>query len=316
MDGKPELTASPPPSAPVKPSPPPVRLSKRLKHLAEYAGLRAVTTPISLLPRAQALAVGSAIGRLIDTFMPNRARIGTANLRACLPDLSETQARQIVRKCWENLGAGAAEFTQLPRMSKEEIEAAAEIEGLELLKESYRKGKGALIITAHFGAWEIGGRVWPQCGFETAVVARRIKNPWVNDWVTRVRESGGVKVFLARDAFRESLRWLKQGKLLAILVDHRIPDGISVPFFGRPALTTPLHAVLGLRYGVPVHPVHCWREGGRVKVHIAPAMDFTGLSPTESGIAEATLRMNSVVESWIRERPEAWLWIHNRWKVS
>ena len=173
-----------------------------------------------------------------------------------------------------------------------------------------------MIVTAHYGAWEVGSKFWPSCGFETAVVARRVKNPLVDHFVTVIRSAHGVRVIHARDAVRQAIRWLKDGRLLAILIDHRVTEGgLMVPFFGRPASTTSLPAILALRYSIPVHMVRCWRQNAKVKIHIDPAIDFSDLSQNEEGILEATKRMSAVVEGWVRERPKDWLWIHNRWKV-
>ncbi len=297
------------------PTPQPVKFSKKIKHILEYAGLRAAAALILLMPRRQALGFGRFIGRIMNILMPSRRVIARNNILASLPGVTVNEADGLIQKCWENLGEGAAEFIKLPQLSREELFSFTQIEGLEYLQKSYGEGKGALIVTAHYGVWELGAKVWPMCGFKTAVVARRVKNPWVNDFVTGIRECGGVKVLLSRDAVRESVRWLKQGGALAVLVDHRVAEGgLSVPFFGRPALTTGLPALLALRYKVPVHPAHCWRENGKVKVHVAQKMDFDGLEANERDIAAATLRMNEVVENWVRKRPEAWLWIHNRWK--
>ncbi len=297
-------------------SPPPVKPSKRLKHLVEYAALRMVSAVITLLPRAQAAAAGRSIGRIIHFLMGSRAQIGKKNLLDSFPGMDVKQADTLIKKCWENLGESAAEFIKMPDFGKDDIFAASDIEGMEYLRQSYQAGKGALIITAHYGCWELGAKVWPLSGFNTAVVARRVKNPWVNAWVTKIRSCQGVRVILARDAARESIRWLKGGNLLAVLIDHRVADGgLQVPFFGRPAWTTGLPALLALRYKVPVHMVRAWREGDRVQVRVEPALDFAGLGTSEADIIEATLRMNRVVERWVRERPEAWLWIHNRWKI-
>ena len=104
--------------------------------------------------------------------------------------------------------------------------------------------------------------------------------------------------------------------LLAILIDQRVVEGgLQVPFFGRLAYTTALPALLALRYSIPVHPVHCWREGEKVKVQIDSAMDFADLTARTEHFIEATLRMNAKVEDWVRKRPQDWLWIHNRWKM-
>lgn len=298
-------------------SPPPVKPSKRLKHLIEYAALRLVAGFISLLPRRRALSAGRAIGRIIHRLMGVRAQIGIKNLLQSFPGMTPAQAEEVIRKCWENLGEGAAEFIKMPGYGRDDVFSITDIEGLEHLRRSYENKKGALIFTAHYGSWELGAKVWPMSGFNTAVVARRVRNPWVNAWTTKIRSCEGVRVILARDAVRESIRWLKGGNLLAVLIDHRVSEGgLQVPFFGRPALTTALPAILALRYQIPVHPVRAWREGERIKVRIEPAMDFSALGAGETDIAEATLRMSRVVERWVRERPEAWLWIHNRWKIS
>lgn len=296
---------------------PEIKFTKRIKHIAEYVAVRLIAGALSLLPRSRALVAGRYIGRLISRLMVSRSALARKNILASFPGIKKEEVNIIVNKCWENLGAGVGEFIKLPGMSKEEVFSFAKIEGIQHLQKSYKAGKGVLIVTAHYGAWELGAKVWPFSGFQTAVIARRTKNPWVNDLVTRIRSCEGMKVILSRDAVRESLRWLKQGNLLAVLIDHNVTEGgLKIPFFGRPAYTTSLPAILALRYGIPVHPVYCWREGDLAKIHIAPGLDFSDLTSNEADISEATLRMNAVVESWIRERPECWLWIHNRWKIS
>ncbi|MBI3012740.1 MAG: lysophospholipid acyltransferase family protein [Elusimicrobia bacterium] len=155
----------------------------------------------------------------------------------------------------------------------------------------------------------------PELGFKMAVVARRVKNPYVNDMVTRFRSCSGTQVILARNAVRETIRWLKAGNVTTMLIDHRVMEGgLRVPFFGRPAYTSSLPAVLALRYSIPVHCARCWKDGDTIRLQFERKMDFSGLEQSQEGVAEATQRMNRVIEGWIRERPELWLWIHNRWK--
>jgi len=288
----------------------------KIKFLIEYLFVRTIVSFIAFFSRTRAQAIGKMLGQFTNILLPSRFRIARKNLIESFPGISEERVKAIVEHCWENLGEGLGEFVKMPGMSKEELYSYVELEGLEGLHSSYRAGKGVLIFTAHYGAWELGSKFWPYSGFRTAVVARRIKNPYVDNLVTGVRSADGVKVILARDAVRESIRWLKQGNLLAVLIDHRVTEGgLQVPFFGRAASTTSLPALLALRYSIPVHPVHCWREGEKVKIHIAPAMDFSDLTQSQEDIFEATLRMNAIVEDWVRERPECWLWIHNRWKM-
>lgn len=292
-------------------------LKQKIKYCAEYALLRSLAWALKEMPSHHAVAFGKGLGRTIQKLMPTRLNIARQNLLQTFPGISESELQRIMKECWENLGHGAADFVRMPQMSHQELNSLIEVHGLEHIQKSSQQGKGTLIVTAHYGAWELGAKFWPSRGFKFAVVARKVKNPYVNDFVTRIRSSHGVHVIFSRDAVRESIRWLKQGNLLAVLVDHRVNEGgLQTPFLGRPALTTSLPAVLALRYRIPVHPVHCWRENGKVIIHADPAMSFQDLPPTEIHLAEATTRINQVVEQWILKRPEAWLWIHNRWKIN
>lgn len=294
-----------------------VSFGRRIKYWIEFAFIRLLAEVFSALSRRQALNLGRKIGWLIYKLLYKRAGIARKNLIASFPGISEAKIQSIIQSSWENLGAGVGEFVKMPSMSLREIDSFITCEGLEHLRESYAKGKGALLLTAHYGAWEIGAKFWPRHGFSTAAIARKVKNPLVNRWVTKIRSSDGVKMIFAENAVRESVRWLKGGNILALLIDHRVTEGdLQVMFFGRPASTTSLPGILALRYLIPIHPMRCWREGDKVRIQVSPAMNFADLAHSEAGIAQATLRMSDVVEGWVRERPQEWLWIHNRWKMA
>lgn len=209
-----------------------------------------------------------------------------------------------------------AEFAKGPGLSREDFHKRVDVEGMEHLLESHKKGKGVLAFTAHYGNWELNTLAIAFTGVPLAAVARRMKNPYVNDFITRTRSRSNVQVFMHKNAVRDSIRWLKKGNVLGLLIDQRITDGgVTVPFLGRPAYTTTMLALLALRLGSPVHAVHCTREGERVRVRVDPAMDLSKYQPAEADIIRATAEMTAVMESWVRERPPLWLWIHDRWKM-
>jgi KDO2-lipid IV(A) lauroyltransferase len=237
-------------------------------------------------------------------------------MEASFPGTSRGDIQGWVRGCWENLGQSLWEFS---RFSRGDGLRSTQVQGWELLEKSYSEGKGVILFAAHYGNWELISHLISLKRFPLAVIARRIKNPYVNDFLTRLRTAQGAQVFLHKNAVRESIRWLKEGKLLGILFDQRITDGgVTVPFFGRAAATTSLPAILALRLGIPIHPVRSWRDpigdGGRLHMEIEPALDLSHYGPDESGIARAMEDMTAVIERWIRERPSLWLWIHDRWK--
>lgn len=295
-----------------------IPVARRLRYILEYVPLLFLVWILSLLPYNLSLSFGKALGRIVSASIRSRYQIAWKNITESFPELPEEKVRAIIKSCWENLGMGLSEFSKIPNLSKEKFNSLVRVDGLNHIVDSHKTGRGALIFTAHYGAWEIAAQLLPFSGFQTAVIARRVKNPYVNELVNRIRGTNGIKVILAKNALRESLRWLKQGNILVVLIDHRITEGnLQIPFFGKPANTTALPAILALRYLVPVHSAVGFRENEKIHIQFSPALEFSDLKQTERerGIYEATLRMNAVIEDWIRKSPEMWLWIHNRWKI-
>jgi hypothetical protein len=173
------------------------------------------------------------------------------------PEVDDAQRAAWARDLWLQLGRAAWEFARLARLSPEAYLASVDVRGLDRVQASAAAGKGVLLFTAHIGNWEYTTPFLSLAGLRLAVIARRIKNPYVDALVTAVRARFNTRVIRHREAVRESLRWLRSGGVLGLLFDQRITEGgLSVPFFGRPARTTGLPALLALRVGCPVHPVH------------------------------------------------------------
>jgi Kdo2-lipid IVA lauroyltransferase/acyltransferase len=287
----------------------------RLGYFLEYLAARAMFGILQSLPASWGRAVGRWLGRTAGRSIWSRTRLARDNMRIAFPQAADRDINRWVRECWENLGEASWEFARTPRQPARFFSHHIKAEGLERLQASYAQGKGVLLFTAHYTNWEVASHWVAASGFPLAVVARRMKNPYVNDFVTRVRSHLNIQVFLHKNAVRESIRWLKQGRVLGLLIDQRITEGgVRVPFLGRPAHTTSMPALLALRLGCPIHPVHCWREPDGLHLRVDPAMDLAGLSAREDDITRLTAAMTGVVESWVRERPPLWLWIHNRWK--
>jgi KDO2-lipid IV(A) lauroyltransferase len=287
----------------------------RFAYFLEYAFARTLFGGLRALPEGAGRAVGRALGRGVGRLVSSRSRRAADNLRLAFPDADESQVRQWVGQCWENLGEALWEFSEIPGMTPEEYFRRVDVDGLDYVQKSTAQGKGVVLLTAHYTNWEYTTQFLTFSGIKLAVIARRMKNPFVNDFINDIRARNSINVFLHKNAVRESIRWLKQGNTVGMLIDQRITDGgAQIPFFGRPAYTTTLPALLALRLGSPIHMVHCWREGRKLKIQVSPAVDTAGLESNEKDILELTTRLNGIVESWVRERPPMWLWIHNRWK--
>lgn len=270
---------------------------------------------LAALPPALGREVGRGVGRLWGALARSRGRRALENLRTAFPEASAAQTAAWAHALWGELGQTLWEFARLEKMTPEEFYRSVDARGLDHVRSAFARGKGVLFFTAHAGNWEYAVPFLSLGGFPPAMIARRIKNPWVDAWVTAIRSRFGGRVIPNRNAVKESLRWLREGKGLGILFDQRITEGgSSLPFFGRPARTTTLPALLALRLGCPVLPIHTFRDNGRLVVECEPPMDIPPLSPTPENLARVMGQMTAVVEQWIRQRPDQWLWIHNRWK--
>jgi KDO2-lipid IV(A) lauroyltransferase len=289
----------------------------RFRYFLEYAAARGLLFFLSLWPAAPGLFLGRCFGRLMGLVLGPRNRRMRENLSQAFPDWPAEKIERVMRDVWAHQGESVWEFSRIPGLDAATFFERVSVHGPEAAQKSIAAGKGMILFTSHAGNWEYASIASALLGAAPlAAVARRMKNPYMNDYVTRVRSHFKVNVLMHKQAVRESIRHLRSGGTLGLLIDQRITDGgLQVPFFGRPAATTGMAALLALRLGVPVHPVNSWRENGRMHVEFGPALDLSAYEPTADGIARATALMTSVLESWIRLRPEQWLWIHNRWKL-
>jgi len=147
---------------------------------------------------------------------------------------------------------------------------------------------------------------------------RPLDNPLLDRRLIALRGGTGNDVIPKRRAVRETMRALAAGRAVAILIDQDArDDGVFVPFFGRPASTTPTLALLALRTGAPIVPVFARvAADGRIGVHVQPAVDVRPTGDRDADVLRVTAACTAVVETWVRRDPEQWLWMHRRWKTA
>ncbi len=259
------------------------------------------------LPLDAASAVGGALGRAIGPRLgvSKRAR---RNLKLALPALSPPEIEAIVRGMWDNLGRVMAEYPHLTRMQIFPPNGRFEVRGLEHVDEAAAAGRTMIFFSAHLANWELGARVAVQYGLPIALIYRALNNPLVDAMLSRLRGDGGEFLPKGSAGSRGAIAALREGQHLVLLVDQKQNDGIPVPFFGRAAMTAPALARFAERFDCDVMPVRIERlRGARFRVTVYPKLD----RPAETPVLMATV--NATLEEWIRERPEQWLWLHNRW---
>ena len=212
----------------------------------------------------------------------------------------------------------AIELAALLGERRERLLSRIAIDGVEHLRSAMREHGRALLLTAHLGNWELLTAASGLTPYRLSVVARPLDAPWLDGLAGRLRSRSGVDLIDKRAALRPVLRALGGGAMVGILLDQNAArhEGVFVPFFGRAASTSRSIAVLALRTGTPIVPAFIRREAaGRHRVTIHAPLPLPSGEPGLSAVVALTARCTEAIEAAIRETPEQWLWIHDRWRT-
>ena len=291
-------------------------LARRMQYALETAAAFVAIVFFRLFSVDRASAIGGWFGRnlMARLGVTNRARV---NLRNALPGISDTEVGRIVRAMWDNLGRTAAEYGHLAAFRMNGDDPRLVCEGYEHIRAALARGKGAIVVSGHFANWEMMILTSGQYGTPGGVVYRPPNNPWVDRWITGQRVLHGKLEMITKGAqgTRRIFTLLRRGEAIHMLVDQKTNEGVPVPFFGRPAMTTPAPAALALKLGAIIVPAVARRvAGSRFRMTVYPPIE----PPLPTGdhardIQAFTEKISSFIEERVRERPEQWLWIHRRW---
>lgn len=285
----------------------------RLWWAVEGALLRLLWHGFKALPVERASAVGGAIARAIGPRL-GASRIARRNLAHAFPAMTRNDIESCVRAVWDNLGRVAGEFPHLPEVRIFD-DPRITVEGVEHIDALRDDGKPGIAFSAHMGNWELSAIAGVQRGLPLSIVYRAPNNPTADALIRRVRgELMGELLPKGREGARRALAVLQSGGHLGLLPDQKMNDGISVPFFGRPAMTAPALAQFALKSECPIVPVHVVREGGfRFRIVVEPPLAFVPSGNRHRDIVAITTEINRIMEGWIREHPGQWMWLHRRW---
>lgn len=281
--------------------------------------VRFLTWLFHALPLGVVLFFGRAMGRLVFDVLRIRRSIVLDNLARALPEISDSERLRIARRTYLNLGMMVCEFVRSPRMTPQEVREVVDLDGWEVLQAHVRAGRGVVIVTAHFGNWELAATATAIVGLPLTIITRKLARLKINDYWIEARDRAGLRVLPSRDSLRDILRVVRSGEVLGIVIDQNMipPKGIFVPFFGRPASTISLPAVLAERTGVPIMTGFMVRQPrGRHRL-VLRDYEYERVSEDRTeNIRHNTARLNEILEEWIRAHPDHWLWLHRRWKTQ
>ena len=290
-----------------------------MRRKLEYAAAWPFIKILGILPRPLARAFAITLSQFVYVFHARLRKVGMRNLEMAFPEKSEKQRRGILRAEFTSLGRQLAELCQFPRYTPENVDEVVVYEQLENYERAYARGKGVLFLTAHFGGWELSAFAHSLRGHRVNIVMRPMDNPYLDGMLQSYRTMHGNKVVPKDDFVRGLLAAMKAGETVGILMDTNMtpPQGVFVDFFGIPACTASGLARIALRTDAAVVPgFTIWDESLRkYRLRFDPALELVRTGDLEADIVTNTQNFTKVIEGYVRQYPEQWLWVHRRWKT-
>jgi Kdo2-lipid IVA lauroyltransferase/acyltransferase len=286
-------------------------------HRAEFALVRGVQRLLGAVGEPAAETFAGVLGRAAYWPVGIRRDVVRANLRIAFPDADEPWIDEMVRLSFRHLAREAAVMMRLPTITREEIRRRTDVVGWTEFEAALAQGRGAILVTGHFGNWEIAAAAVAARGVPIAAIVRAQGNRLFDAHLNQTRRRLGVETIYQRDAPRQVPRVLRQGGVVGIVGDQDArAAGVFVPFFGRPASTHRGPALFALRLGAPVIAASARRLDGvparyEVRGEMVPVERTADL---ETDVHRLTAELARRLEADVRRAPEQYFWFHKRWK--
>ncbi|HEX3631360.1 MAG TPA: 4'-phosphopantetheinyl transferase superfamily protein [Casimicrobiaceae bacterium] len=311
---------------------PQVVCSARAELLLGRQRLRAIAVSLTH-DRISASAVALALpaqakpplaGRLLYRLLPLRRRVVLENLRRVFGSaVPEDEIVALAQAHYAHLWRLAGEFFRFRWLSDEKKSALIRVDNVEALARALERGRGVLILTGHFGNFEVatiaGLRHFPYMRGRFHFVRRAIRPRWLDALVNRRFRKGGFGVLGKRGSLDAILDRLEAGDIIVFPFDQHAspPDGIAVDFFGQPAGTFKSLAIMALATGAPVVPASSWRDpDGSHVLRFEEALPLIECDKVDEEIRRNTRAYNAMLEILVLRHPEQWFWVHRRWKLA
>ena len=289
-----------------------------LRQRLEVLALHSVGFLARALPFGWTSAVGAGVGLLAFHLMGRRRRIAIENItRALGPEIDGVPALELARRTFVQLGRSFLEFLALPRLGHRGILARVEMIGFDPLLEWARTGRGAVVLTAHYGNWELLGASMRAAGAPIEYLLPPQSNEGSDAYFDRIRLDLGIPAIKIGYGMRGALKALRSGAFLGMLPDQDARKvGLHVPFFGRPASTHTGPARLAYHARCPIAVGLIEREpGGRFRARVLATLTPDPESDERREVERLTRAVNETIEAGVRRRPDHWYWLHRRWKT-
>tara|TARA_A100000164_G_C21607925_1_gene630701 strand:- start:1 stop:726 length:726 start_codon:yes stop_codon:yes gene_type:complete len=236
------------------------------------------------------------------------------NLNFCFKNINEEKINSISTEMWSNIGRTFAEYVFLNKFKKNKNNNLIKINGIEILEKIKNENNPVIFISGHFANFELMAMKINDSGVKLATIYRPLNNIFLNPLMEYLRKKYICpnQIKKGRSGLRELIYKFKDQNSIALMVDQRVSEGISVNLFDKPALTTTIPAQMVLRYNCKIVPVEIKRINNiNFEIKINNPVSF---EKKDNKIDEITLKINQILEKMILANPKQWIWPHNRWK--
>jgi len=285
---------------------------KKLINSIEYSSFRIWLAGFKLLPEYCAKRLLIALFLWIGYGFGIRRQVALKQLKAVYPSKPESERRSILKQLYRSM---ALTVYEVYLTTDDKLFSTSQIQGRENVDAALSQGRGAILATAHYGNWE-AARVLPKAGIPLSVITKTQRNKKFDAYTNAIRERCGVKTIDMSRGLRDVVHQLKEGRLVAILMDQSAgAHGLMMDFLGFPASHWKGVAKLSLRYRVPIVPGFARRaEDDRIIFEFFPPILHEELEDREEHYPLILKELNSIIEAQINRWPDQWFWVHKRWK--
>ncbi len=272
---------------------------------------------VAAFPLPAARGIGRFIGFVFGRVIRHHRDDAFLQLERSLPELSPSECKRIINSMYTLQGINTLEMIWYSMRGLKKLENTIELEGREHLEEALKRGKGALLLSAHFGNYELSAMAVSIHGYKLSPVVKTIRNKTVNEVIQQLRDHEGLTFLPSKNAYRDCLKVLRKNELVGMIIDQNMTrdEGIFIDFFGKQACSSPGLAFMAAQSKAPVVPIFIYRTpDGGFRQKLFPLIEPPADRKPET-IHAATQAYNKLVEDVIRETPEEWIWMHRRWKT-
>ena len=285
---------------------------KIIKYFFEYIFVSTFFFIFKIVGYRNASNLGEIIGKIFGPFFRSNSRIQN-NLKNSNIGNSKNDRKKIINSMWGNYGRIFAEYPYIEKFKNDSLEKYIKINGAEVLEDIKKNNMQVVFISGHFNNFELMAMEIEKHGINVAAIYRPLNNIFLNKTMEKIRTNYICKkqIKKGRSGTREMLELFRDGSSIALMIDQRVSEGISVNFFNRKCLTTTIPAQLIKKYNCGIVPVYIERKNNiNFEISFSKIIEFE----KNHNIENITLELNLILESMILKNIDQWIWSHNRWK--